>query len=126
MAKVNCISDKRPPDKNPREQSRENLYNGFLSGFFVLGLLKIGGSEMCDVLSGGPGMCDSVTGGGVVKIGQKYRDVLYGRPHRPTISSRFPLFHYLFFTSLLFFRFRLFHLLFVTQLYYFFKVFTVP
>jgi len=31
-----------------------------LSGIFVLGLLKIGGSEMCDVLSGGPGMCDKV------------------------------------------------------------------
>ena len=49
----------KPPDKNPREQLRQNLYKGALSGFFVL--LKIGwGSEMCDVLSGGPGMCDEV------------------------------------------------------------------
>jgi len=31
---------------------RENVYKGLLSGFFILGLLKIGGSEMCDVLSG--------------------------------------------------------------------------
>jgi len=42
------------PDKNPHERLRENLYKGLLSGFFVLGLLKIGGSEMCDVLSGVP------------------------------------------------------------------------
>src|SRR6218665_2401525 len=33
----------KPPDKNPREQLRENLYRGLLSGIFVLGLLKIGG-----------------------------------------------------------------------------------
>src|SRR6218665_2490602 len=32
-----------PPDKNTREQLRENLYNGLLSWFFVLGLLKMGG-----------------------------------------------------------------------------------
>src|SRR6218665_1237136 len=49
------LPDKRPPDKTPRtktprEQLRENLYMGLLSGFFVLGLLKIGVSEMCDVL----------------------------------------------------------------------------
>ena len=31
------------PDKSPREQLRANLYKGLLSGFFVLGLLKIGG-----------------------------------------------------------------------------------
>ena len=50
------------PDKNPHKQLRENLYRGFLSGFFVLGLIKMGGgSEMCDVLlEGGPGMCDKV------------------------------------------------------------------
>jgi len=39
-----------------------------LSEIFVLGLLKIGGSEMCDVLSGEVPGC--VTGEGV-KIGQK-------------------------------------------------------
>src|SRR6218665_1495853 len=49
------LPDKRPPDKTPgqkpREQLRENLYKGLLSGFFVLGVLKIGGvPEMCDVL----------------------------------------------------------------------------
>ena len=50
-----------PPGQKPREQLRENLYRGLLSGIFVLGLLKIvGGSEMRDVLSGGPGMCDKV------------------------------------------------------------------
>ena len=44
----------KPPDKKPREQLRQNLYKGAFSGYFVLGLLKIGGgSEMCDVLSGG-------------------------------------------------------------------------
>src|SRR6218665_3494664 len=48
------------PDKNLREQLKYNLYRGLLSGIFVLGLLKIGGSEMCDVLSGGPGLCDKV------------------------------------------------------------------
>ena len=50
----------KPPDKNLREQLRQNLYKGLLFGFFVLGLLKIGGSEMCDVLSGGSGMCDKM------------------------------------------------------------------
>ena len=35
----------KPPDKSPREQLRENLYRGLLSGFFVLGLLKIGGQR---------------------------------------------------------------------------------
>src|SRR6218665_3749021 len=44
----------KAPDKGPREQLRENLYRGLLSGFFVLGLLKIGGSDMCDVLLGVP------------------------------------------------------------------------
>ena len=32
----------KPPDKNSREQLRQNLYNGLLSGFYVLGLLEIG------------------------------------------------------------------------------------
>ena len=51
------LPDKRPSDKNPCEQLREDLYKGLLSGFFVLGQLKMGGSEMCDVLPGDPGMC---------------------------------------------------------------------
>ena len=55
-----------PPGQKPRKQLSENLYRGFLSEFFVLGLLKnrAGGSEMCDVLLGGPGMCDKVWQGG--------------------------------------------------------------
>src|SRR6218665_744979 len=53
----------KPPGQRPRKQLRENLYMGLLSGFFVLGLLKIGGSEMCDVLLGGSrDVCQSVTG----------------------------------------------------------------
>src|SRR6218665_862887 len=43
----------KPPDKNSREQLRENLYRGLLPELFVLGLLKIGeGSEMCDLFWG--------------------------------------------------------------------------
>jgi len=33
------------------------LYRGLFSGIFVLGLLKMGGAEMCDVLSGGVPGC---------------------------------------------------------------------
>ena len=60
------LPDKRHPDKSPREQLRENLYRGLLSGLFVQGLLKIGGSEMCDVLLGVQGCvtkCDRGEGG---------------------------------------------------------------
>src|SRR6218665_1315408 len=52
---------------------------------FVLGLLKIGGSEMCDILLGVPGCVTKCDRG--VKIGQKYRDVLYGQPPEGNISS---------------------------------------
>ena len=48
-----------PPVQKPRKQLREKLYRGPLSQFFVLGLVKIGGSEMCDVLFGA-GLCDKV------------------------------------------------------------------
>src|SRR6218665_2914343 len=34
-------------DKNPHEQLRQKLYKGLLSGFFVLGLLNIGGGPRC-------------------------------------------------------------------------------
>src|SRR6218665_4161751 len=44
----------KAPDKKPGEQLRENLYRGLLSGSFVLGLLKMGRSEMYDVFSGVP------------------------------------------------------------------------
>jgi len=53
---------------------------GSCPGFFVLGLLKMGGSEMCDVLLGVSGCvtkCDR--GRGWSKLA-KWRDVLYGRP----------------------------------------------
>ena len=72
------LPDKRqnPPDKNPHEQLRENLYRGLLSGFFVvLCLLKIGGSEMCDVLLGVPGCmtkCDRGRGSKLSKNSVKY------------------------------------------------------
>src|SRR6218665_3767750 len=68
------LPDERPSEKTlgqkPREQLRENLYRGLLSGFFVPDLLKIWGSEMCDVLlvvRGCVTMCDR----GGIKIGQK-------------------------------------------------------
>ena len=70
------LPDKRPPDKipldkNPHEQLRENFYRGLLSGFFVLGLLKIRGSEMCDVLFWEvPGCVTKCDRGRGVKIGQ--------------------------------------------------------
>src|SRR6218665_1374067 len=45
------LPDKRPSDKSPgqkpRQQLRENLYRGLLSGFFVLGLLKKSGGPRC-------------------------------------------------------------------------------
>jgi len=51
----------KPPDKTPANNWDRICARGLLSGFFVLSLLKIGGSEMCDLLSGrGPGMCDEV------------------------------------------------------------------
>ena len=64
-----------PPDKSPRELLRENLYRGLFSGFFVLGLLKIGGSEMCDVLWGVPGCvtkCDRGRGSKLAKNSVTY------------------------------------------------------
>src|SRR6218665_1592472 len=73
------LPDKRPPDKtpdkSPREQLRENVYRRLLSGFFVLRLLKIGGSEMCDVLLGVPGCvtkCDRGRGPKLAKNSVTY------------------------------------------------------
>ena len=37
----------KTPEKNHRKQLSEILYRGLLSGFFVLGLLKIGGVPRC-------------------------------------------------------------------------------
>ena len=57
-----------PPDKNPHEQLRENLYRGLSSGIFVLGLLKIGVSEMCEVLLWVPGCVTRCDRGGESKL----------------------------------------------------------
>ena len=58
------LLDKRPPDETPWTKPWQTIerefVQGLLSRFFVLGLLKIGGSEMRDVLSGAPEMCDKV------------------------------------------------------------------
>src|SRR6218665_2155735 len=58
----------KPPDKNLCEQLRQNLYRGLLSGIFVLGLLKIGGFEMCEVLLGVPGCVTKCDRGGGSKL----------------------------------------------------------
>ena len=65
-------SRQKTPDKNPREQLRENLYRGLLSGFFVLGLLQIGG-WFRDVWRnlGVPGCVTKCDRGRRVKISQK-------------------------------------------------------
>src|SRR6218665_86663 len=60
----------KPPGKNPREQLRQNLYKGLLSGFFVLGLLKIGGPRCVTFFRGVPGCVTKCDREGV-KIGQK-------------------------------------------------------
>ena len=57
----------KPPGQKPPRTIEIEFVQGTLSGTFVLGLLKMGGSEMCDVLSGGvPGCvtkCDRREGG---------------------------------------------------------------
>jgi|SRR6218665_3833172 len=61
----------KPPDKSPREQLRENLYRGLLPGFFVLGLLKIGGPRCVTYIGGVPGCvtkCDRGGGSKLAKI----------------------------------------------------------
>ena len=63
---------KPPRTNNPREQLRENLYRGLLSGFFVLGLLKIGGiRDVWRIFVGGPGICDKVWQGEGAKLAKK-------------------------------------------------------
>jgi len=58
----------KPRTKTPTNNWERICTGGFCQGFFVLGLLKIGGSEMCDVLLGGPGMCDKVRQGRGSKV----------------------------------------------------------
>src|SRR6218665_1833877 len=65
-------SDKTLGQKPPRTIETDFVQGGFcLHGYFVLGLLKIGGgSEMCDVLSGVPGCvtkCERGRGGKLAK-----------------------------------------------------------
>src|SRR6218665_2354408 len=55
----------KTPGQSPREQLRENLYMGLLSGLFVLGLLKIGDPRRVTYfLEGSRDVCQSVTAGG--------------------------------------------------------------
>ena len=59
------LPDKKPLDKSPRTKPPRTIETEFVQGgLFCPGLCirpsKIGGSEMCDVISGGPGMCDEV------------------------------------------------------------------
>ena len=73
---------------NSGPQLRQKLYKRALSGFFVLGLLKIGEGPRCVTYfrEGGPGMCDEVWQREGSKNDQKQRDVLYGRPLK--VASR--------------------------------------
>ena len=60
------LLDKRPPDKSPREQLRENLYRELLSGFVVLGQLNIGGFDL--YFWGVPGCVSKCNRGGGSKV----------------------------------------------------------
>jgi len=74
-------SRQNPPDKRPHEQLRKNLYRRLLARFFYTRPTKnLGGVRDVWRIFEGPGLCDKVWQGRGVKIGQKYRDVLYGRP----------------------------------------------
>src|SRR6218665_3688147 len=96
----------KPPDKNPREKLRENLYRELLSGFFVLSLLKIGGPRCVTYFWGVPGCVTKCNRAGsnwqkialllceysfyYIKASRQTatnnkRDVLYGRPRSLTL-----------------------------------------
>ena len=73
------LPDKRLPDKTPRQKPPRKIEKEFVQRpfvrFFVLGLLKIGGSEMCDVLLGVPGCvtkCDRGRGSKLAKYSVTY------------------------------------------------------
>jgi len=59
------------PDKKPREQLRQNLYRGLLSGLFVLDLIKMGGPRGVTYFGGSLDVWQSVTRGRGLKIGKK-------------------------------------------------------
>jgi len=63
------LPDKRqnPRTKPPQTIEREFVQGAFV-GLFVISLLKIGGSEMYDVLWGAQDVWQSVTGGGESKL----------------------------------------------------------
>jgi len=46
--------------QNPRTEIPENNWERICTGFFVLGLLKIGGPKCVTYFCGAPGMCDKV------------------------------------------------------------------
>ena len=52
--------DKTPWTKTPRTIQREFVQGAFVPVLCTRPTKNLGGSEMCDVLSGGPGMCDKV------------------------------------------------------------------
>src|SRR6218665_3591788 len=60
--------DKAPWTKTPRTIKREFVHGAFVRVFFVPGLLKVGGSEMCDVLLGVPGCLTKCDRGGGSKL----------------------------------------------------------
>ena len=86
-----------PPDKNHREQLREKLYRGLLSGIYgTIGLLKIGMPEMCDVLWGGPGMCD------IAKYDRRRGSNWPKIEWRTLWTAPFLLFHCMYYVTILF------------------------
>jgi len=81
------LPNQRPSDKSSRTKTPQTIerefVQGLLSGFFVLGLLKMGESEMCDVLWGVPGCvtnCDRGRGSKLVKNSMTY---FMDRPKSP-------------------------------------------
>src|SRR6218665_62728 len=75
------LSRQKTPDKNPREQLRENLYRGILSGFFVLGLLKVGGPSCVTYFWGVPGCVTKCDRGRGLKLAKNSVTYFMGGPH---------------------------------------------
>ena len=78
------LPDKGPPDKNPPRTIETEFAQGAFARVFCvlsLGLLKIGGSEMCDVLAGVQGC---VTGEGGYKLAKNSVTYFMDGPHLPS------------------------------------------
>src|SRR6218665_2002911 len=80
------------PDKNTREQLRENLCKGLFSWFFVLGILKMDGGPRCvTYFRGVPGCvtkCDRGRGG--VKLEKNSGQTFFSKfPKNFVLSSKF-------------------------------------